>query len=125
MSTEPQTTEQGEWVLVDQAGDLEIPAYVGDALLVFITPSKSRNPCDGELDTQISSAMCDASNVLNVSAYPGMVKALDGMLDWALANRGTEHEFVIGRSECPLDHPPLAAARTALSAVHPASEDKG
>ena len=47
--------------------------------------------------------------------WRAMVEALDAMLDWALSNRDTKHEFVTCRSEGDPFHPALAMARAALS----------
>ena len=63
--------------------------------------------------------MQEASQVLHVALNERDIlrKALDGMLDWALANRGSEHEFVRCKSDGDLAAPALVAARAALAPV--------
>jgi len=48
-------------------------------------------------------------------AAPDLLAALEGLLDWALSNRGTAHEFVTCRSDGELDHPALNQARAAIA----------
>jgi hypothetical protein len=50
-----------------------------------------------------------------VEAASDLLAALDGMLDWALSNRGTRHEFVTCRSDGDINHPALESARAAIA----------
>ena len=72
------------------------------------------------VDIDYGSAVAAESRLTGAIASHGtgelarLREALDGMLDWALSNRGTEHEFVTCRSAPSSDHPALSAARAAL-----------
>jgi len=60
--------------------------------------------------------MQEASQVLHVALNERDIlrKALDNVLSWALANRDSEHEFVICRLNGDVNSPALVAARAAL-----------
>ncbi len=70
--------------------------------------------CEAEYLEDIKAEVCTVHDE-ETDAASDLLAALDGLLTWALSNRGTEHEFVTGRSDGDLTSPALVAARAALA----------
>ena len=98
---------------------LSLPGVdLDNVLLVRIEPGIS-----SALHTDCRLAMDDPANVYNVDAYPGVVTALDDLLDdftafMTAVGKAVGSDLQITRQEVH-DHGAFDRATTALSLVHP------
>ena len=112
MDTQQTTEQQGEWVPL-LGGDWDITTDLQDVQLVFVPSTTS-----DDFDEDLKRAKRDPANVLNVSAYPKVVQALEE----AEKNLDKLEPLIINAGFTA--YPLLKQIRAALSAVHPQG-DKG